>query len=164
MIDKVLSKQMNAHHCYVCGTKHEEGLHASFYVLASHRLLAVYHPKPAHGGYPGVIHGGVTASLLDEVMARAYQINHDDPWGMTVDLNVRYHGKVPVAETLYAVGWITEDKSRMFYAKGYITDGKTIFASSEASYIKVYIKDKLHTVGWEYIEDETPLKEVELPQ
>ncbi|MGA0351744.1 MAG: PaaI family thioesterase [Acholeplasmataceae bacterium] len=164
MIDYITKKQLNAHHCYVCGTKDEEGLHASFYELKSDRLLAVYHPKPAHGGYPEVLHGGVTSSLLDEVMARSYQINHDDPWGMTADLKVRYLKKVPMIDTLYAVGWVIEDKSRMFYAQGYITDGKTIFATSEASYMKVYVKEKLNQVGWEMVEEPNIMTQVELPR
>lgn len=164
MIDIIIKKQLNAHHCYVCGTQNEDGLHASFYELQSKRLLAIYHPKPSHGGYPEVLHGGVTSSLLDEVMARSYQINYDDPWGMTAELKVRYLKKVPMLKTLYAVGWIVEDKSRMFYAKGYITDGKTVFATSEASYMKVFVKERLNSVGWEMVLDEHPVTSVELPQ
>lgn len=163
MIDYITKKQYNAYHCYVCGTKDKEGLHASFYELQSKRLLAVYHPKDTHGGYPGVLHGGVSSALLDEVMARSYQITHDDPWGMTATLNVKYLKKIPLIETLYAVGWVTQDKSRMFYTKAYITDGQTIFATSEASYFKVFVKDKLHEVGWEYVKDENVIESVTLP-
>lgn len=164
MIDTVIKKQLNAHHCYVCGTKDDDGLHVSFYELKSERLLGVYHPKSAHGGYPGVLHGGVTASLLDEVMARSFQIKHEDPWGMTANLNIRYLKKIPMIETLYAVGWVVEDKSKMFYAKGYLTDGKTVFATSEASYMKVYVKERLHEVGWSFVPDSHPFQDIELPK
>ena len=44
MIDHILQRHPNAHHCYVCGIKQEEGLHVEFYELKSKRLLTIYHP------------------------------------------------------------------------------------------------------------------------
>jgi filamentous hemagglutinin family protein len=43
------------------------------------------------------------------------------------------------------------------------SDGKTVFATSEASYMKVYIKERLHEVGWDLIADRHPFQDIELP-
>ncbi len=53
--------------CFVCGAENPHGLH-----LRSHfdgqRVSLRYHPRPADLGYRHIIHGGITSTLLDEVM------------------------------------------------------------------------------------------------
>lgn len=164
MIDQIVCRHPNAHHCYVCGTQQDEGLHVEFYELKSKRLLTIYHPVHAHQGYPKVLHGGIAASLLDEGMARVYQIFHQDPWGMTIDLNIRYLKQMPMDETLYVISELTKDRSRMYEVKGYITNGKEIYAKATASYIKVYVYEQLKSLGYEILENNLPFHEIELPE
>jgi acyl-coenzyme A thioesterase PaaI-like protein len=127
-------------------------------------LLTIYQPVHAHQGYPKVLHGGVAASLLDEGMARVYQVFHQDPWGMTIDLNIRYIKHMPMTETLYVVSEITKDRSRMYEVKGYITNGKDIYARATATYIKVYVFDQLKSLGYEIGNHHLPFNEIELPE
>jgi acyl-coenzyme A thioesterase PaaI-like protein len=164
MKDTITRKLYNAHHCYVCGTKQKDGLHASFYVLKSKRLLTIYHPDQDHHGYPNILHGGITASLLDEGMARSIQIEADTPFGITTHLDITYKKKTPMNQTLYVVAWIVSNKSRMFYTEGYLTNGQDIFAYGKASYMKVDIEDIAPNIGFEMVLDSIPITTVELPQ
>jgi acyl-coenzyme A thioesterase PaaI-like protein len=163
MTDVIIRKLYNAKHCYVCGTHQQEGLHAFFYVLESNRLLTVYEPKEAHFGYPGMLHGGVMSALLDEGMARAYQITHDEPFGVTMKLDVKYLKKVQTTKTLYVVAKVIKDTSKIFYTEGYLTDGIDIYAKADASYIKMHMEDVHIHMPYEMVIDQTPRKTVELP-
>ncbi len=165
MLDMLIKRHPNAHHCYVCGTKQTEGLHVKFFELQSKRLLTIYEPNQEHQGYPQVLHGGIAASLLDEGMARVYQIFHQDPWGMTIDLHVRYLKQIPLNETLYVVSELTRDRSRMYEVKGYITSNtQEIYARATASYIKVSVFEKLKSLGYDTIDDAIQNREIELPE
>lgn len=164
MIDTLIKRHPNAHYCYVCGTKQEEGLHVEFFELASKRFLTIYHPHKDHQGYPEVLHGGVAAALLDEGMARVYQVFFDDPWGMTIDLNIRYLKQMPMDQTLYVVSELTNDRSRMYEVKGYITNGIEIYAKATASYIKVSVFEKLKSLGYHISDAPFPMQTIELPE
>jgi uncharacterized protein (TIGR00369 family) len=56
--------------CFACGQQNENGLRLR---PAASEGRAVLHwtPPPHYQGYAGVLHGGVIATLLDEVMAHA---------------------------------------------------------------------------------------------
>jgi uncharacterized protein (TIGR00369 family) len=56
--------------CFACGQQNENGLRLQ---PAASEGRAVLHwtPPPHYQGYAGVLHGGVIATLLDEVMAHA---------------------------------------------------------------------------------------------
>jgi acyl-coenzyme A thioesterase PaaI-like protein len=159
----IVRKLYNAKHCYVCGTDNKDGLHASFYVLSSNRLLTVYRPKKDHHGYPSILHGGIIASLLDEGMARVSQVFYDQPFGVTVKLNVDYLKKTPTDKVLYVVSEMKEDKSRIFYASAYVTDLETIYARGEASYMKVPLNSTLYDIPYEMVVDQEALEEISLP-
>jgi len=161
--EAIVRKLYNAKHCYVCGTENHDGLHASFYVLSSSKLLTVYQPKQDHHGYPMMLHGGIISALLDEGMARVSQVYYDTPFGVTVTLHVDYLKKTPTDRTLYVVSEMVSDKSRMFYAKAYLTDLSTIYATGEASYMKMPLDNTLYDIPYNMVVDETPLKEITIP-
>jgi len=70
MIHKVIGKQNNSKMCFVCGIKNIYGLNASFYELDTDELVAIIKPRPEHQGYPGRLHGGIAAAVLDETIGR----------------------------------------------------------------------------------------------
>jgi len=79
------------------------------------KFTGLYH----HQGYPGRMHGGVIASIMDETIGRAIMVRHgEDIWGVTAELNLRYLKPVPLNTPLTAVGRITVEKSRMFEGTG----------------------------------------------
>lgn len=52
----------------------------------------------AHGGPPGLVHGGVIASVLDQVLGIAGQAAGHP--GMTVELSVRFRRPTPIERVL----------------------------------------------------------------
>lgn len=140
---KVTRKQLNSKTCFVCGLKNNASLRASFYELENKEVVAVFRPLEEHQSYPGRLHGGVAAAILDETIGRAINITHADIWGVTVELNLKYKKPVPLDEELRVIGRITRDTSRLFEGTGEILlrNGE-VAVVADAKYFKMPI-DKI---------------------
>ncbi|MGI9628797.1 MAG: PaaI family thioesterase [Longimicrobiales bacterium] len=57
-----------AHNCFVCGQNNPIGLKLDFRIEDG-LCLSEFTPGENHQGYPGVVHGGMIFSALDDVMA-----------------------------------------------------------------------------------------------
>ena len=107
MRHRVLGKQPNSRMCLVCGLKNPLGLKASFFELDNGELMALFRPLKEHQSYPGRLHGGIAAAILDETIGRAIMIPHDDEiWGVTVEFTTRYRKPVPLEEEIRVIGRI----------------------------------------------------------
>jgi hypothetical protein len=67
-------KQPNSRHCFVCGLENEYGLGLRFYEIGPDEVTATVSIPEQYQGYPGVVHGGITAAMLDEVLGRAAMV------------------------------------------------------------------------------------------
>ena len=57
--------------CFACGTENPVGLHVTFSRTEDGGAAATFVAGPHHEGWPGIVHGGILATLLDEAMAYA---------------------------------------------------------------------------------------------
>lgn len=114
---------------------------------------------PAHyEGYPGVVHGGIIAAMLDETGGRAWM---DDPtrFMVTAQLNVRYRKPVPTETPLTIIGKTGSSRGRVSEAHCEIhdPDGNVL---AEAELVLVDIpEEQLSAVspeemGWQVYTDE----------
>lgn len=139
MEQKVTKKQHNSRMCFVCGLKNVAGLRTSFYELDGGELVAIFTPREEHQSYPGRLHGGIAATILDETIGRAIMIGNDDQvWGVTLDFSVSYKKPVPLGVELKVVGRITENGKRLFSGTGEIIlpDGE-VAVTGQGKYMKV---------------------------
>ena len=75
-------------------------------------LVAVFHPGEGDCGRPGVVHGGLAATLLDETMA-ALSWATDRQHSVTATLSLRYRVPVPVdAGPIRMEAWYDDDRAR----------------------------------------------------
>jgi uncharacterized protein (TIGR00369 family) len=70
--------------------------------------------------YPGIVHGGILASMLDEVVARVSMIGDPHHFMMSVKLQVLYRQPVPVETPIRVVGKIIKLRGRLGRAEGKI--------------------------------------------
>ncbi len=107
--------------CFGCGGENLRGLRLELFregarVSTSCRM-------PAHfAGFAGVTHGGVLATLLDEVMTWA-AIEHEGGWCLSGELLVRYLRPAPVEALLRAWGEPGERRKGYLLCRGQIEDG-----------------------------------------
>ncbi|MEM7803059.1 MAG: PaaI family thioesterase, partial [Chloroflexota bacterium] len=73
-----------------------------------------------YNGYPGVVHGGISAAMLDEVVGRVALIHDHQHLMMSVKLEVKYRHPVPTETPLKIVGKIVKLRGRLGKAVGYI--------------------------------------------
>ncbi len=135
---KVAAMQPISRDCLVCGTENALGVKAHFYETESKELIALFTLRNQHQSYPGIAHGGISATVLDEVIGRAIMIDHDhQTFGMTLDLQVRYRKPVPLDVELKVVGRINADKGRLFEGSGelYLPDG-SVAVEAHGKYMK----------------------------
>jgi acyl-coenzyme A thioesterase PaaI-like protein len=80
-----------------------------------------HYTVPAHyQGYPGIVHGGVLAAMLDEVVARVSMIGDPHHFMMSVRLEILYRHPVPTEAPLLVVGRILRLRGRLGKAEGRI--------------------------------------------
>lgn len=128
-----MNKQANSRNCFVCGVENPFGLHLMFYEDEPGRVVAEI-KVPAHfQGYPGVVHGGVIAAMLDEVSGRTMLRGSPPRWMVTAKLDIRYRKPVPTEKRLYLEGQAKEDNGKVAVVTGIIMDAdRVVLAESEA--------------------------------
>ena len=166
-----MNKQPNSHNCFICGVKNVAGAQVAFYEVTAAdgtpEVLARFSGRDVHQGYPGRMHGGVAAGILDEVMSRciAYGDEALEPpaWGVTIEMTVRYHAPVPLAVELTARGRLTRDRSRVADATAelYLPDG-TVAVSATGKFMKLSLdqiadESAADALGWQVYADAAPM-------
>lgn len=131
-----LVKQPNSQMCFVCGMENPIGLKLFFYEDSHNRVMATFTPGDEHQGYPGVLHGGIAAALLDEVLGRV-AIGRG-VWLMTARMEIRYKQMIPLGQPLTVVGEVLRETHRLMEAKGELclADG-SVAATATATYLPV---------------------------
>ena len=138
MSHKIINSQYISKNCLVCGVDNDFGLKTRFYETENNELIAVFQPLDEHQSYPNVIHGGISATILDEVIGRAIMMTTDsNTFGVTIELKVRYKKPVPLGSELKAIARITRDKGRIFEGTGelYLPNGD-VAVEAEGKYMK----------------------------
>ena len=148
------SLQPNSRNCFVCGLENPVGLRLRFYTTAPGEVSVDYTVPAHYQGYPGVVHGGVVAAMLDEATGRAFMGDPNAPRFMyTARLNIRYRKNVPVGQPLKVVGRAGKNKGRAATASGAIYGpGGELLAEAEALLVDVPagVVDTvdLEQIGW----------------
>lgn len=147
--------QPNSRHCFVCGLHNPFGLHLRFYTTAPGEVTVEYTVPEQYQGYPGVVHGGIVAAMLDEATGRVFMGDPAAPRFMyTARLDIRYRKNVPVGKPLRVVARAGRNRSRTATATGaiYDADGE-ILAEAEALLVDVPagVVDTvdLEAIGWQ---------------
>jgi acyl-coenzyme A thioesterase PaaI-like protein len=127
---------------------------------ASPGVIETTFTAPEHfQGYPGVLHGGIVASILDEISGRALMGDSSAPRFMyTGRLQVRYRRNVPIGKPLRIVGKAIKSKvkSAEGWAGIYDQDGNLL---AEASTLLIDLPKEtidttnLEELGWRIYPD-----------
>ncbi len=166
---KILKKQNISKMCFVCGERNDFGLHARFYETDANELVTLITPAEHHQGYPGRMHGGIAATIIDETIARSICNGKDEQiWGVTIELKTRFRKPVPLGQELKIVGRVTSEGSRSFEGTGeIILPNGDIAVSAEGKYLKVTSEkialDPNAIDDWFYVESTDDPSEIEVP-
>ena len=169
MKHKVLKKQHISKMCFVCGEKNDFGLRAKFYETNDNQLVALINPSEQHQGYPGRMHGGIAATILDETIARSINSGKGQHiWGVTLELKTKFRKPIPLEQELKIVGRVTSEGTRSFEGTAEIVlPNGEIAVSAEGKYMKVIIdritNDRFINDEWFLAESPDDPTEIEIP-
>jgi acyl-coenzyme A thioesterase PaaI-like protein len=110
-------KQPDLTHCFGCGKENPKGLHLTKRTEGNKTVIEFSIDKN-HCGFPGILHGGITFTVLDEVMC--YTVVALDMVAVTLSVKIDYVSPGRVGHKLRVEGWIEK------------IDGKYIECASEA--------------------------------
>jgi acyl-coenzyme A thioesterase PaaI-like protein len=123
--------------CFVCGQRNPFGLHLVFQ-QEGRSIVADYQPREEHQGFPGVIHGGIVASVLDEALGRTSLLGEHPGWTMTGKLEIKYRRYVPYGPLLRVRATLESDRRRMQQASGILTlaeDESSVLAEASGIFL-----------------------------
>ncbi len=149
-------RQPNSRHCFICGMENPVGLHLHIYETAPGQVESTYIAPDHFQGYPGVLHGGIVAAIIDEISGRALMGSDamDPRFMFTAKLEVKYRKNVPIARKLKIVG--KAGKSRGKSAEGWagIYDAETDELLAEGNTLLIDVpagqfdRSRLGELGW----------------
>ena len=122
------------HRCFACGTLNASGIGLLIHV-GPRRAWTETALEPRFQGWDDIAHGGIVATILDEVMAGS--LAGEDDWGVTARMTLEFRRPVPLAEPIRAEGWITEARRRIARTEAVLTDLRddTLLARATGTYV-----------------------------
>lgn len=135
---KVISKQRNSKMCYICGMDNEQGLKAQFYNMEDNSVMTKFVYSEQHQSFPQRVHGGLIATMLDELAFRAAWVNDYGLLGATMSMEIKYRKPVPYNVEIIGKGLVTKDLSKFFVSEVGLYDiEKNLLANATVKYIKL---------------------------
>jgi acyl-coenzyme A thioesterase PaaI-like protein len=101
-------------HCFGCGGGQPHGLHLQTRAGAGVSVTAEFTVRPAHQGAPGLAHGGVLASALDETLGSLNWLLRTI--AVTGRLETDFVQPVPVGTALHLEAEVTAVAGRKIYS------------------------------------------------
>jgi uncharacterized protein (TIGR00369 family) len=127
----------HTHSCFVCGESNKFGLNLRF--EADENIVRTrFTPRLEHIGFKQVVHGGIAATLLDEIMVWACAVQTKQ-FAYCAELTVRFLSPLRPGQEVFATGELVSNRrNKIFEAKGEIKDrdGK-LLASSTGKYLPI---------------------------
>ena len=114
-------KQPTSDMCFVCGRENPVGLKMTFSDNGKDEVVSTISIPEQYNGYPGIVHGGVLTTMLDETVARVSMIGGEHHhFMMSVKLEVKFRHSVPVEVPLTVKGTVIKLRGRLGKARGEI--------------------------------------------
>jgi uncharacterized protein (TIGR00369 family) len=121
--------------CFGCGQLNPAGLKLRFSIDGD-SVRAEFTPSPAHEGYPGYLHGGITCAVLDEAMGWAAYHLSSGALAVTARVQIKFRRPLLIGEPLTVSAAITRRSTRHLWTEARVKrkDGKL---AAEATAIMV---------------------------
>ena len=129
-----LNTDLNEGFCFGCGVNNPIGLKLKF-VREGDTIRAEYTPDRRYQGWPGLLHGGLTGTLLDEAMSNiAYSTGHTC---LTAAITIRIRQPIPVDVPLTVTARITRQRKKIIETAGTLAlaDGTVVAEAAAKQFV-----------------------------
>jgi uncharacterized protein (TIGR00369 family) len=118
--------------CLLCGTENPWSLGLSFTADPDGRVSTRLQADARFQGYAGILHGGVSAALLDAAMTHC--LFHRGVRAVTADLRVRYVKAVPLHAAVELRAWVTEETPPLYRLKAELALAGVVLVWAQATF------------------------------
>lgn len=130
------SSAVEPHHCFACGPANARGLKLTFVRTQDGAMVSEWIPDADLEGYPGIVHGGIVSTVLDEAMAKVAAAAGGQ--ALTAELRVRFRQQVKSGLPLTVRGWIESRSRRMLKTEATLTgQNEEVLAHAWATFLTV---------------------------
>lgn len=109
--------------CFACGRDNPLGLHLDEFSLEGKTVTATFTPRAEYRGTDGILHGGVAATALDELLVWAGILTLG-VMSVTGTLDLRYRRPATMGQTFRVRARVDERRGRRLLASGEIVDAE----------------------------------------
>lgn len=120
--------------CFACGTDNPVGLHLDPTEMDGDEAIARYDPIAHHGGAGESLHGGLAATVLDEIMVWAGILTHR-VLTVTGTMEMRFRRPVSVTDQIEVRGRVDERSGRRLRCSGDLLVGGRTAVSAQGLYL-----------------------------
>ncbi|KAI9322211.1 HotDog domain-containing protein [Dichotomocladium elegans] len=108
-----------------------------FYNKAMTEVVSAIHLGKNLCGHAGIIHGGMIATLLDEILGCVAFANLPKRVGFTANLNIDYRNPLPADQWVVLRGRLDRVEGRKAFVEAWIesVDGETRYSEAKSLYI-----------------------------
>jgi len=132
--------------CFVCGTDNPGGLNCAPERVGK-KVVVHFTPGDTHRGFSKAVHGGITASLLDEVVGIACGQASDGKCA-TVELTVSYRRPLLEGVEVRAEGWHVRKQGKLRLGAGRVVDGQgRVLATARGKFLPLDDRQVQRFVG-----------------
>ena len=135
--DRIATIRADYDHCFGCGAANPIGLQLDGFSLDARRVTASFVPRADYHGFSDLLHGGIVAAALDEIMAWT-AILAEEVMVMTGTLELRYRKPARVETTYGLVGELAERRGRRLRLRSTMSDGATVVAEGSGLFLAVH--------------------------
>lgn len=141
-------KHIGEYNCFACSPYNESGLQLEFWEDGDY-IISKWNPTRSLEGWIGVVHGGIQATLLDEVGGWVVMLKLKTA-GVTSNLNINYLKPVKVSKgELTIKGRLIEVEKRYAYIEVSLFDGEgEECAKADIKYF--YFPERIAKVKYQY--------------
>jgi acyl-coenzyme A thioesterase PaaI-like protein len=121
--------------CFACGRDNPMGLHLDGFSVAGSVVTASFEPRPQFRGTLTTLHGGITATALDEMLVWAAILTHG-VMAVTGTLDLRFRKPTKMGQSLSVQARVDERRGKRLRCSGeMLDDDGQVLAEATGLYI-----------------------------
>jgi acyl-coenzyme A thioesterase PaaI-like protein len=136
-----LNADLDEGYCFGCGCNNPIGLKLKF-TRDRDTIRTEFTPDRTHQGWPGLLHGGILGTLLDEAMSNiAYATGNTC---LTASINIRIRQPIKVEVPLVITARITRHRKKLIETEGQVClkDGTVVAESNAKQFVAENVAGK----------------------
>ncbi len=127
-----LSQEVHSR-CFACGDNCNEGLGLRFNI-ENDKVASIFKIDKKYQGYNGIVHGGITASILDCAMVHclfALGIK-----ALTIELTTKYRHAIEIEVETEVNAWLVSESHGLYSLKAQICQGNKTKAEATGRFYR----------------------------